>query len=193
MQLIAQALAATVAGRDLEPLHRLPGLAGELLVATRPAMAQLARDPALSAYYFLGQGPLFGIASEAMLKLKEMSLTASEAYHTLEFRHGPMSMCEPGVAVIGLLDPDRAAWEQPVYADLAPLRPRIVTVGPGGDLVVPADLPGWARPVLHLLPLQLLALERALHKGQDPDSPRHLTAVIHLDEAPEPAHPGGRP
>ena len=38
------------------------------------------------------------------------------------------------------------------------------------------------RPALYLLPLQLLALERALAKGLDPDHPRHLTAVIHLDE-----------
>jgi fructoselysine-6-P-deglycase FrlB-like protein len=62
---------------------------------------------------------------------------------------------------------------------------RIVTVGDGLDHHVPASLPKWARPALYLLPLQLLALERALAKELDPDSPRHLTAVIHLDVSPE--------
>ena len=62
----------------------------------------------------------------------------------------------------------------------------------GGTCVsVPADLDPYAAPVLHLLPLQLLALERALAKGLDPDSPRHLVAVIRLDDRPEPVHPGG--
>ena len=47
-------------------------------------------------FYFLASGPLLGVASEGMLKLKEMSLTSSEAYHAMEFRHGPMSMCDSG-------------------------------------------------------------------------------------------------
>ncbi|MEZ5094276.1 SIS domain-containing protein [Nocardioides sp.] len=191
MQLIGQALAATVAGGPLDDLRRLPGIAADLLDSSRASMADLARDPALSAYFFLGSGPLFGLASEAMLKLKEMSLTSSEAYHTLEFRHGPMSMCGPETAVVGLLDPARAVLERAVFDDIAPFGPRILTVGAGAEVSVPTDLDPYAAPVLHLLPLQLLALERALAKGLDPDSPRHLVAVIRLDDRPEPVHPGG--
>lgn len=191
MQLVGQALAATVAGHDVQELGRLPAAAADLLASSRDAMGDLARDPALTSYFFLGSGPLHGLASEAMLKLKEMSLTSSEAYHTLEFRHGPMSMCGPDTAVVGLVDPTRAARERAVLSDVAPFGPRLLTVGVDGDIAVPADLGPYAAPVLHLLPLQLLALERAVAKGLDPDAPRHLTAVIHLDDRPEPAHPGG--
>jgi glucosamine 6-phosphate synthetase-like amidotransferase/phosphosugar isomerase protein len=53
----------------------------------------------------------------------------------------------------------------------------------GTDAEIPAQIPSWATPALYLLPLQLLALERALAKGLDPDNPRHLTAVIELDAA----------
>ena len=185
MHLVAEALALTLAGESTHQLDALPDAAATLLASARPGLAALARDAALTSYFFLGGGPLFGIASEAMLKLKEMSLTSSEAYHPLEFRHGPMSMCEPAAAVVGLLDPARAALERAVYDDVAALGSPVVTIGAGGTYDVPAALPARVRPVLHLLPLQLLALERALAKGLDPDSPRHLSAVIHLYDDPE--------
>ena len=66
-----------------------------------------------------------------------------------------------------------------------PFGARLVTVGVEGHHQIPRDIPSWASTALYLLPLQLLALERALHKGLDPDKPRHLTAVIHLDESPD--------
>jgi glucosamine--fructose-6-phosphate aminotransferase (isomerizing) len=147
-------------------------------------MAAIAGNGTLDAFYFLASGPLFGVASEGMLKLKEMSLTTSEAYHAMEFRHGPMSMCDSGAVVLGLVSPERGAHETAVLDDVRPMAGRIVTLGEGLDHHVPASLPSWARPALYLLPLQLLALERALAKGLDPDRPRHLTAVIHLDATP---------
>jgi glucosamine--fructose-6-phosphate aminotransferase (isomerizing) len=114
-----------------------------------------------------------------------MSLTSSEAYHTLEFRHGPMSMCDESTAVVALVSPERADLENAVLRDITPFGPAIVTVGPEGTHRVPADVPGWAAPALYLLPLQLLALERATDRHLDPDQPRHLTAVIHLDASSE--------
>jgi glucosamine--fructose-6-phosphate aminotransferase (isomerizing) len=150
-------------------------------------MSALARQQSLDSFYFLASGPVFGVASEGMLKLKEMSLTTSEAYHTLEFRHGPMSMCDRRAAVVALVTPERLRVERAVVEDVAKLGARTTTVGPGQDVALPEGVPAWARPVLYLLPLQLLALERALAKGLDPDQPRHLTAVIHLDPLPETA------
>jgi glucosamine--fructose-6-phosphate aminotransferase (isomerizing) len=181
MQVLASAFVGALRGDDLGVLHRLPDVGAAILAHSRSSMAGLARDPQIEAFYFLGSGPLFGIASEGMLKLKEMSLTASEAYHAMEFRHGPMSMCDSSAAVLALMSKSRRALEQAVLDDIAPFGAHLVTVG--SDAQIPADLPEWSTPALYLLPLQLLALERALHKGLDPDNPRHLTAVIHLDAA----------
>lgn len=181
MLLLGQAVVGALAGDDVGVLSQLPARAGRLLEASRPLMATIAGNRAREAFYFLASDPLFGVACEGMLKLKEMSLTSSEAYHALEFRHGPMSMCDDRAVVVGLLSPERVTREQAVIDDVRPLVGEVVTAGPGGALVVPPDLPPWARPVLYLLPLQLLALERALAKGLDPDAPRHLTAVIHLN------------
>jgi glucosamine--fructose-6-phosphate aminotransferase (isomerizing) len=181
MQVIASALAGALRDADLTALSALPSAASELLTHSRESMTALARDGSISSFFFLGSGPLFGMASEGMLKLKEMSLTASEAYHAMEFRHGPMSMCDPAAAVIALLSPERSELEQAVLRDIEPTGARLVTIGT--DAEIPAQIPSWATPALYLLPLQLLALERALAKGLDPDNPRHLTAVIELDAA----------
>jgi glucosamine--fructose-6-phosphate aminotransferase (isomerizing) len=185
MLVIASAIAGALRGADLSALHRLPEAAAEILAGSRAQMSALAGDGALDSFFFLGSGPLYGIASEGMLKLKEMSLTGSEAYHTMEFRHGPMSMCDDTRAVIALVSPERADLEEAVLSDIAPFGSQIVTVGPEAQHPIPADIPSWATPALYLLPLQLLALERALDRKLDPDKPRHLTAVIHLDASSE--------
>ena len=187
MQMIVSAIAGALKGGDLSALHALPPAASVILDRSRPVMATLATDPANETFFFLGSGALYGIASEGMLKLKEMSLTSSEAYHAMEFRHGPMSMCDDRAAVIALVSPQRSSLEEAVLEDISSFGSRLVTVGVEGHHQVPSDIPSWASTALYLLPLQLLALERALHKGLDPDKPRHLTAVIHLDESPDPS------
>lgn len=193
MLLVGQAIAEHLSGNDTHPLSTLPDLAAKLLEASRPAMAELARNASLSSFYFLGSGALYGVACEGMLKLKEMSLTVSEAFHTLEFRHGPIAMCDESAAVVGLLPAEHSAREIAVLEDVRSLGSHVVSIGPEtGEHRVPIgpDLPTPA-PCLYLLPLQLLALERALAKHLNPDQPRNLTAVIHLDR---PATPdGGHP
>lgn len=181
MTVIMSAVAGALADEDLLHLRALPEAAHAALEASREPMRALGRSTVLDSYYFLGSGSLFGIASEGMLKLKEMSLTTSEAYHAMEFRHGPMSMCGENAGVISLVAPERRELEDAVMRDLTALGADVTTVGAGGDIDLALVAP-WLRPALHLLPLQLLALERALGKGLNPDQPRHLTAVIHLED-----------
>jgi glucosamine--fructose-6-phosphate aminotransferase (isomerizing) len=181
MTVMVSALAGAVAEADLLQMRVLPDAAEKALSSSGTVMASLARSPDLDSFYFLGSGPLFGVASEGMLKLKEMSLTTSEAYHSMEFRHGPMSMCGSNTGVISLVTPERRALDDAVAHDLGALSAAVTSVGPMCDVDLEAVEP-WLRPALYLLPLQLLALERALTKGLDPDQPRHLTAVIHLED-----------
>ncbi len=185
MLVIVSAVAGALRGADLSVLHRLPDAAEQILATSRAPMAALAGETALETFFFLGSGALYGVAAEGMLKLKEMSLTGSEAYHALEFRHGPMSMCDDSTAVIALVSPERADLEEAVLSDIAPFGSQIVTIGHERLHLIPPDIPGWAAPALYLLPLQLLALERAIDRNLDPDQPRHLTAVIHLDASAE--------
>jgi len=120
--------------------------------------------------------------------MKEMSLSQSEAFHFMEFRHGPMSMVTEQALVIGLLSKQAFEHEQKVLDEMKGLGGNILTLSPLSNdentpqqISLPNDLPAWMMPVLYLPPLQLLAYYRTASKGLNPDNPRHLVQVIYLD------------
>ncbi len=59
-----------------------------------PLAERVGADESTKRITYLGSGPLFGLASEATVKMKEMSLSVAEPYHFMEFRHGPMSLVD---------------------------------------------------------------------------------------------------
>jgi glucosamine--fructose-6-phosphate aminotransferase (isomerizing) len=192
MLLMAQSLVGYYAYQDVEgALSRLPGEAQELLDDYQPAARRLGEDNTLERFFFLGNGFLYGLASEAMLKMKEMSLTHSEAYHTLEFRHGPMSMVNARTLVVGLISESAYTHEMAVLRQMHDLGARVLVITPvlppgitdWAEVVeLNASVPAWARSVLYLPVLQLMAYYRAISKNLDPDRPANLDAVVHLDD-----------
>ena len=188
MLLLAQALAASLGQQETAVLARLPEVGQELLAETDALAAGIGDRPDLNQFFFLGSGVLYGLASEGMLKIKEMSLSHSESYHFLEFRHGPKALVNPQSLVVGLLSAEAYAHEYPVLREMGQLGAETLALAPQATtgamtyaVAFDSGLPDWALPVLYLLPLQLLAYYRAISKGLDPDRPRHLQAVVHLD------------
>ncbi|HEU0113841.1 MAG TPA: SIS domain-containing protein [Thermomicrobiales bacterium] len=176
------ALAALWSGRDdlRAELDRLPAAGSRVIDQFLPRMADLAAAP-YERSFFLGSGPHFGLACEAALKTKEVSLQPSEPFHFLEFRHGPKSLVTPETLVVGLLGA-HIDLERPVIAESAGFGGQTLTVGEAdADLPFASGLSEFARGVLALPPIQWLACERALAQGLDPDHPRNLSAVITLD------------
>ncbi|MET9768119.1 sugar isomerase [Streptomyces sp. NPDC006415] len=115
-------------------------------------------------FSFLGRGWTVGLAHEAALKMKEASLSWTESYPAMEYRHGPISISTTGTttwmfggAPEGLPEQVRATGAQWVNGSLDPL----------------ADL----------VRVQRLALTRAAARGLDPDLPRHLSRSVVLDGA----------
>ncbi len=171
----------------LHALDQVPQSGARLLDAAQ----SLARDWGprldLDRIYFLGSGARYGLACEASLKMKEMSLTNAEPFHSLEFRHGPKSMLGKGALVVGLVSEHMQDQECRLLAECAALGAQVValgervpTIGDGVALSFESNLPDPVRDVLYLPALQLLAYERAVAKGLDPDRPRHLDAVVTL-------------
>jgi glucosamine--fructose-6-phosphate aminotransferase (isomerizing) len=185
-----QALAG-LAGERPDYVERLSVLssAGErLMQRNEPLARSLGQDLSIAQVFFLGSGPRYGLACEAMLKLKEMSLTISEAYHFLEFRHGPKSMVDGRTLVVGLLSDAAREAEVAVLREVKELGARVLILAEAGDGLTWADhlvclesgLPELARLPLYLPVPQLFAYHRAVGKGLDPDAPRHLDAAVHL-------------
>jgi glutamine---fructose-6-phosphate transaminase (isomerizing) len=166
-------------------LRRVPGRWHEATAAARVGRRLGATD--WTRIVLLGGGPAFGIAAEWGLKLTETSQVPTSAYEPLEFRHGPVSVCEPGVLVVGLLGGAGVADEAAVVEEAAALgastwliaRDEADAHGTGGDVsLIGGGLHPFARLPLLLHPAHALALSLALARGRDPDAPRHLGQVV---------------
>lgn len=192
MLVLTQALTATLAGDQemLEHLNRLPGALTDVENRLGDLPRRLGADQEIERIFFLGGGPLYGIACEAMLKTKEMSLSYAEAYHPLEFRHGPMSMVNEHTLVVGLISDSALSEEINVLADMQGLGARVLALAedasklggwqPDDVIELRSGLDEWERQPLYLPALQRMAYHRAVAKGLDPDRPTNLTAVVEL-------------
>lgn len=112
-------------------------------------------------FTFLGRGWTVGLANEAGLKMREASLSWTEAYPAMEYRHGPISITTEGTATWMLGEAPAGLAEQ-VRAT-------------GGHWVE-----GTLDPLAELVRVQRLAVAVAAHRGLDPDRPRHLTRSVIL-------------
>jgi glucosamine--fructose-6-phosphate aminotransferase (isomerizing) len=113
--------------------------------------------------------------------MKEMTLTISEAFHFLEFRHGPMSMVTDSTLVVGFLSESNHRHELAVLQEMRDLGASILSIGEDGtDIVFESGVPEPIRSVLYLPIMQLMAYYRAKAKNLDPDNPRNLSAVVQL-------------
>ncbi len=191
MAILTEALAGELSGRDTGALGKLPGVVERLLNDYQALARAVGEDASLERFFFLGTGWLYGIACEAMLKMKEMSLSYSEAFHALEFRHGPMSMVNERTFIVGLLSDQAWRQEATVLREMHARDAQILALAEDdreGELVgwargvirLRSGLPEWARAVLYLPALQLMAYYRAMARGQDPDRPANLDAVVSL-------------
>jgi glucosamine--fructose-6-phosphate aminotransferase (isomerizing) len=188
LAILLQVVAGAAGDRELAAdLGRLAGRWDEATAA-----ATLGRRLGMSDWsriVVLGGGPSMGIALEWALKLTETSQVATNAFEPLEFRHGPISVCEPGVLVVGLVGGPGAAEEVSVVAEAGRLgattwliaRDEDEARGTAGDVsLIGGGLHAAARLPLLLHPGHALALSLALTRQRDPDAPRHLGQVVIL-------------
>lgn len=162
-------------------LPLLPEACRRVIEQVAPLAAQLGQDASLDRFYWLGSGPRFGLAAELSLKMKEMSLSHSEPFHFLEFRHGPKSMVTASSLVIGLQSTCNQAPEAAVLADIKTLGGRVVGVAETGATIrFESSLDEAIRDVLYLPVGQMIAYERSIAKGLNPDLPENLDPVVKL-------------
>ncbi|MBN1535451.1 MAG: SIS domain-containing protein [Anaerolineales bacterium] len=189
MLILTQILAASAAKNAafIEHLTMLPEVFPKLIEKYESLAKRIAFNQKYNHFVFLGSGLNYGLASEIMLKMKEMSLSVSEVFHFMEFRHGPMSMISDQSLVIGLMSETAKDQEMKVLRDMKALGADTLALtehssGLDVDFVVEfnAGIPQEALGVLYLPILQLMSYYHAISKGINPDQPKNLSAVVRL-------------
>ncbi|MES2813574.1 MAG: glutamine--fructose-6-phosphate transaminase (isomerizing) [Pseudomonadota bacterium] len=176
----------------LETLRLVPGLMNAALGLSDP-IAKLAEELGTAQdILFLGRGPMFPLALEGALKLKEISYIHAEGYASGELKHGPIALIDAAVPVI-VLAPKDALFDKTV-SNMQEVMARsgkvlllsdaagVEAAGQGTwkTLTLPAVDPLWA-PILYAVPAQLLAYHTAIAKGTDVDQPRNLAKSVTVE------------
>ncbi len=165
----------------------LPAAGERVLEQYRPALKTLANRSDFRRFVVLGSGLHYPLAREAALKFQEMAIVTSEAYHTLEYRHGPKATAGTDTLVVLFDSEGHSDYGLDLLEDLTGYGVTSLVVGETAQayqgvadevVALESGLSEAARLVLALLPVQLLALETAFRLGQNPDSPRNLSPVV---------------
>lgn len=190
MLLLIMILVATLNNDNMISMgiQHLPEKLSNLMDQKSDIIKRIAENQEIDKFYFLGGGALQGIACEAALKLKEASLSYTEPFHFLEFRHGPMSIVNERTLITGLLSDFAFNEEIRVLEDMKSLGAKVLVVAekysiawkPDYLIELKSDFNDFLRLPLYLPPFHLLAYYRAKAKGFNPDRPKHLSAVIEL-------------
>ncbi|MBY0437701.1 MAG: glutamine--fructose-6-phosphate transaminase (isomerizing) [Burkholderiales bacterium] len=198
LYLLANTLAKVRGRLDAQAEHAAMAALRHLPAAVQTV---LALEPAIIAWsetfakkedaLFLGRGLHYPIALEGALKLKEISYIHAEAYPAGELKHGPLALVTSAMPVVTVAPNDTLL--EKLKSNMAEVRAR------GGELYVFADgdsqitasegvqvirLPehyGALSPILHVVPLQLLAYHTALARGTDVDKPRNLAKSVTVE------------
>jgi len=175
----------------VKALHQLEGALETVLTLDKPIKKLAERFADRHHALFLGRGPMFPVAMEGALKLKEISYIHAEGYPAGELKHGPLALVDDDMPVIAVA-PGNDLLEK-VQSNLQEVRAR------GGELFVFSDdqrvfenqagvtvitLPEVAdiiAPIVYTVPLQLLAYHVAVLKGTDVDQPRNLAKSVTVE------------
>jgi glucosamine--fructose-6-phosphate aminotransferase (isomerizing) len=175
----------------LDALRKLPDQVAGRLNAMHSTIKSLADSRAFADYVFLGQGPFHGIAQESMLKVKEMSCSYAQCFHTLEFRHGPKAIVSAETLITFIISESGFAAEAAVLEEIKKLGGTTLVVANAGDSIIrraadyfvelSLDVPEAARAAASVIPGQLLGFYTGIKKGLNPDEPRNLSRVVMLE------------
>ncbi len=184
-------LSSEQAATHLKNLRHLPVALSSVLALEPQIIAWADAFAKKENALFLGRGLHYPIALEGALKLKEISYIHAEAYPAGELKHGPLALVTEDMPVVTVAPND--ALIEKLKSNMQEVRAR------GGQLYVFADadsriassdgihvirLPehyGLLSPILHVVPLQLLAYHTALARGTDVDKPRNLAKSVTVE------------
>ncbi|RJP62790.1 MAG: SIS domain-containing protein [Ignavibacteriales bacterium] len=169
-------------------LTTLPDGSEKLMLSNELYIKEIACKLDLNEFVFLGQGPMYGLANEAALKMQEMTISVAQGYHTLEYRHGPKSTCAENTFAAVMLSDNGFDLEAKLIPELKDFGASTLVLYSDTErehvnkadfkIEIPKGYSDLMKPFFYLPLLQLLGYYRAVAKGINPDSPKNLTQVV---------------
>ncbi|WP_062762532.1 glutamine--fructose-6-phosphate transaminase (isomerizing) [Falsirhodobacter sp. alg1] len=203
-QLVVLLMMALKAGQDrgiltdaqinenLADLEKLPSLMNQAMTVAAPISKISENLAEAEDILFLGRGPMYPMALEGALKLKEISYIHAEAYAAGELKHGPIALIDAHVPVI-VLAPKDTLFDKTVsnMQEVMARHGKVLLISDAAG-VAEAGHDTWATltlptvsallaPVLYAVPVQLLAYHTAVAKGTDVDQPRNLAKSVTVE------------
>lgn len=184
-------LGANEGRRFAEEIQHLPALINRML-SQADAIRRIAESVVkCNEFFFIGRGPLYPVALEGALKLKEISYVHAEGYHAAELKHGPIALLGENVPVIALAND--IPGKDKLLGNLAECRARkspVIAVATEGDdevkklvaeVIEVPKCSRYAAPIVTAVALQLLAYYFAKARGCEIDQPRHLAKSVTVE------------
>jgi glucosamine--fructose-6-phosphate aminotransferase (isomerizing) len=184
-------LSAEEEGRQLSALRHLPAAVSSVLLQEDRFSQWAAQFVDKNHCLFLGRGLHYPIALEGALKLKEISYIHAEAYAAGELKHGPLALVDRDMPVVAVAPNDQLL--EKLKSNLEEVRARggklyVIAdqssgfeASEGVELITLRDHAGLLSPILHVVPLQLLAYHVALARDHDVDKPRNLAKSVTVE------------
>jgi glucosamine--fructose-6-phosphate aminotransferase (isomerizing) len=185
-------LSAADLARHAEALRSLPGLMNAALALDGEIGAVAGELAEARDVLFLGRGPMYPLALEGALKLKEISYIHAEGYAAGELKHGPIALIDAHVPVV-VLAPRDALFAKTVsnMQEVMARGGRVLLVSDAAGLaeagsevwrgIALPELPELLAPIVLAVPVQLLAYHTAVAKGTDVDQPRNLAKSVTVE------------
>ena len=170
-------------------LAELPGKIEQVLETVEPLRALTREFKEASSMLFLGRHVGFPTALEGALKLKELAYMHAEGFAGGELKHGPIALIDQGTPVVAVMPVAGSLLAEKMASNVQEVKARgaiIIAIG-DGDLTsadhmirIPATHP-FLEPVLAVVPLQVIAYEMAIARGNDVDQPRNLAKSVTVE------------
>ena len=177
--------------KEIKALRHLPAALNAVLALEPQIIAWSAQFAKFKNAIFLGRGMHYPIALEGALKLKEISYIHAEAYPAGELKHGPLALIDESMPVVTVAPND--ALIEKLKSNMQEVQARSgqlyvfadvdtnIQSGEGIHVIRMPENYGNLSPILHVVPLQLLAYHTALALGTDVDKPRNLAKSVTVE------------
>ncbi|WP_296420166.1 glutamine--fructose-6-phosphate transaminase (isomerizing) [Pseudooctadecabacter sp.] len=185
-------LDAAGVAKALEAIKSVPALMSQALSLGEQSSDVSRKLAEARDILFLGRGPMYALAHEGALKLKEISYIHAEAYASGELKHGPIALVDEHVPVI-VMAPRDALFDKTIsnMQEVMARGGRVLLItdaqgareaGPGvWDTILMPEIDPFVAPILYAIPAQLLAYHTAVAKGTDVDQPRNLAKSVTVE------------